>query len=121
MIGSAMIRFADTAGLDRRTLLRRALQAGLVSLGTPLARPALAQAQITPLKSNPFTLGVASGDPTPDGFVIWTRLAPEPLQPRGGMTALPREVSWEVATDPAMKAIVQSGLAVARMELGHSV
>jgi alkaline phosphatase D len=27
----------------------------------------------------PFTLGVASGDPSPDGFVLWTRLAPIPL------------------------------------------
>ena len=28
----------------------------------------------------PFTLGVASGDPLPDGVVLWTRLAPEPLE-----------------------------------------
>jgi alkaline phosphatase D len=27
----------------------------------------------------PFSLGVASGDPEPDGVVIWTRLAPDPL------------------------------------------
>lgn len=27
----------------------------------------------------PFQLGVAAGDPAPDGFVIWTRLAPDPL------------------------------------------
>jgi phosphodiesterase/alkaline phosphatase D-like protein len=26
----------------------------------------------------PFTLGVASGDSTPDGIVWWTRLAPDP-------------------------------------------
>src|SRR5690606_30055930 len=30
------------------------------------------------LSAYPFTLGVASGDPTPDGVVLWTRLAPEP-------------------------------------------
>ena len=34
--------------------------------------------------SNPFALGVASGDPEPDGVVIWTRLAPQPLD-GGGM------------------------------------
>ena len=33
----------------------------------------------------PFTLGVASGDPTPTGVVLWTRLAPRPLQPGYGM------------------------------------
>jgi len=29
----------------------------------------------------PFSLGVASGDPAPDGFVLWTRPAPDPLAP----------------------------------------
>jgi alkaline phosphatase D len=33
---------------------------------------------------DPFALGVASGEPAPDGFVIWTRLAPEPLRSRSG-------------------------------------
>ena len=32
----------------------------------------------------PFSLGVASGDPSADGFVLWTRLAPDPLH-GGGM------------------------------------
>ena len=35
-------------------------------------------------KQYPFTLGVASGDPSPDGIVLWTRLAPDPLN-GGGM------------------------------------
>jgi PhoD-like phosphatase, N-terminal domain len=39
------------------------------------------------LQSNPFTLGVASGDPLPDGVVLWTRLAPEPLTADGGLGA----------------------------------
>ena len=38
------------------------------------------------LADHPFQLGVASGDPSPDGFVIWTRLAPKPLE-GGGMPA----------------------------------
>ncbi|MGR6922862.1 PhoD-like phosphatase N-terminal domain-containing protein [[Actinomadura] parvosata] len=44
--------------------------------------------------ANPFTLGVASGEPLPDGVVLWTRLAVDPLgaDPRrpGGMA--PRSV-----------------------------
>ena len=32
----------------------------------------------------PFSLGVASGDPSPDGFVLWTKLAPKPLERGGG-------------------------------------
>src|SRR5215510_16515487 len=49
-----------------------------------------------------FTLGVASGEPSSDGFVIWTRLAVNPLAPdgAGGMSA-PLSVFWEVAADGA--------------------
>jgi alkaline phosphatase D len=68
----------------------------------------------------PFKLGVASGDPRPDGVVLWTRLAPDPL--RGG--GMPRQaviVDWEVAADERMTKIVQRGQTLARPELGHSV
>ncbi|MEU2516877.1 PhoD-like phosphatase N-terminal domain-containing protein, partial [Streptomyces syringium] len=34
---------------------------------------------------DPFMLGVASGDPWPDSVVLWTRLAPSPYEPDGGM------------------------------------
>jgi len=67
-----------------------------------------------------FTLGVASGDPSPDGFVIWTRLAPKPLE-GGGMPAENVEVAWEVAEDEAMTKIVRSGKTVASPQWGHSV
>src|SRR3954462_13584227 len=55
----------------------------------------------------PFSLGVASGDPAPDGVVLWTRLAPRPLEPGGGMPLEPVEVSWQVAEDEAMTRVVQ--------------
>ncbi|MCM8732337.1 alkaline phosphatase D family protein [Hephaestia sp. GCM10023244] len=69
----------------------------------------------------PFSLGVASGDPVPDGFVIWTRLAPKPLEPHGGMIAEIVTVGWEVAEDDAFRKIVLAGQAPARPELAHSV
>jgi len=69
----------------------------------------------------PFSLGVASGDPAPDGFVIWTRLAPEPLGEHGGMPMLSVPVRWEVAEDERFGRIVRSGEELARPELGHSV
>jgi alkaline phosphatase D len=57
--------------------------AGLAALAqVPLEEGALA-APRRGLGGYPFTLGVASGDPTPDGFVLWTRLAPDPLAPAG--------------------------------------
>jgi alkaline phosphatase D len=49
------------------------------------------------LADDPFKLGVASGDPTPTGAVIWTRLAPRPLEPEGGMAGQRVVVTWEVA------------------------
>lgn len=69
----------------------------------------------------PFALGVASGDPLPDGFVIWTRLAPEPLAENAGMPMLTVPVRWEVAEDERFDRIVRGGEALARPELGHSV
>lgn len=68
----------------------------------------------------PFTLGVASGDPSPDGFVLWTRLAPRPLE-GGGMPMVAVEVQWEVASDDQMLTHVQSGTAIAYAELGHAL
>ncbi len=68
----------------------------------------------------PFQLGVASGDPAPDGFVIWTRLAPKPLED-GGMPNALVEVSWEVATDANMSRIVRRGTTIAAPQLAHSV
>lgn len=69
---------------------------------------------------SPFQLGVASGDPTPDGIVLWTRLAPEPLH-GGGMPPENVEVSWQIARDESMRQIVRSGKAVASPRLAHSV
>lgn len=55
---------------------------------------------------NPFTLGVASGYPTPDGMVLWTRLALTPLAPGGGMPPEVIPVDWAVATDEIGRAHV---------------
>ena len=70
---------------------------------------------------DPFTLGVASGDPTPNGGVLWTRLAPRPLEPDGGMDGTRTAVTWEVAEDDTFTRIVKRGRATASFELGYSV
>ncbi len=67
-----------------------------------------------------FSLGVASGEPLPDGIVIWTRLARDPLN-GGGMPNKPLEVRWEVAADENMTRIVRSGVATARPEFAHAL
>jgi alkaline phosphatase D len=68
----------------------------------------------------PFKLGVASGDPDTNGFVIWTRLAPDLRD--GGMLEEPAiAVNWQVATDEKMQQVVRDGIAVASSDWGHSV
>lgn len=70
--------------------------------------------------SDPFTLGVASGDPWPDGFVLWTRLAPDPSSGTvvGQSNA---SVRWEIATDEGMRQVVKRGHGVASPDFAHSV
>lgn len=99
-------------------LNRRLFIAGAAATG--LAAPAIVRAQ-TPFRDYPFSLGVASGDPASDGFVIWTKLAPEPLAPRGGMPRDTMLVSWEVASDSGFTKDVIKGEVLARPELNHAV
>ncbi|MBB5684861.1 alkaline phosphatase D family protein [Sphingobium boeckii] len=101
---------------DRRTLIKLGAAFTLLGAASParlLAAPGF--------RHYPFTLGVAAGDPTPEGFVLWTRLAPEPMKPDGGMPPLDVRVRWEVAEDAAFRRIVRSGTAIARAGLAHSV
>ncbi|MBW4564900.1 MAG: alkaline phosphatase D family protein [Mojavia pulchra JT2-VF2] len=67
-----------------------------------------------------FSLGVASGEPLPDNVVLWTRLAPDPLN-GGGMPPYNVPVQWQIATDEKMRQVVRSGTQMATPELGHSV
>lgn len=102
--------------IDRRTLLKTSAGFALFS-----GLPASAAILTRPLGANPFTLGVAAGDPWPDGFVIWTRLAPRPLDEHGGMPQSIVPVAWEIAEDEHFSRGVRKGEALARPELGHSV
>ncbi|MEM7688938.1 MAG: alkaline phosphatase D family protein [Pseudomonadota bacterium] len=107
----------------RLELSRRfALKAFGASAITGLALVSGARAIAQPIfQAYPFQLGIASGEPSFDGFVIWTRLAPEPFEIGYGMPPAPVEVRWEVASDPGMRMKVAEGTAIARPELGHAV
>jgi len=95
---------------------RRTLIGGLAAT---VAAPAIVRAQS--VSDTPFTLGVASGDPSPDGFVIWTRLAPKPLELHSGLRMTKTTVNWEVASDDRFATTVAKGEAIAHPELGHSI
>ena len=85
-----------------------------------IGAPGILRAQSV-FRTFPFALGIASGDPAPDGFVIWTRLAPDPLEQHGGMAMTPMDVEWEVASDDRFATVVAKGTTVARPEVAHSV
>ncbi len=71
--------------------------------------------------SDPFMLGVASGDPDFSSVVLWTRLAPKPLEEDYGMKPEAVEVSWELAEEEGFGKIVARGTKVAQPEFGHSI
>ena len=101
--------------MNRRGFLLKSLL-GLSS--APLTAPLAASLDFS---TNPFTLGVASGDVTANSVVLWTRLAPEPRQAEGGMAAVSVPVQWEVALDARMSHIIQRGEVLATPALAHSV
>jgi len=112
--GTSSIRLVD----------RRRFLAG-TSLATAAAmvwRPAFGttRASVATLPTNPFTLGVGSGDPLPDAVVLWTRLAPDPLN-GGGMPPGDFPVEWVMATDESLTDVVASGTATAPEAYAHSV
>ncbi|HJU73978.1 MAG TPA: alkaline phosphatase D family protein [Gemmatimonadaceae bacterium] len=108
-----------TSPSTRREFVADSLRsaAALVALGN---LPARRDDSAWHTRAYPFTLGVASGDPLPDGFVAWTRLAPDHLG-GGGMPARPVPVRYEIASDDSFRQVVQRGEVLALPDLAHSV
>ena len=100
---------------------RMVLSAGVGLAATALMRSWPARGADITFADNPFTLGVASGYPEPNAVVLWTRLAPEPLVPGGGMPASPVAVDWEIGSDDALRTVVRRGMAYATPDWAHSV
>ncbi|QFG20692.1 alkaline phosphatase [Actinomadura sp. WMMB 499] len=115
---------ADAPKLDRRSfLVTTGLAVGTAATVSAVPGTAHAAPRARTLAGDPFTLGVASGDPEPDGFVLWTRLALDPLAEdgRGGMPNRNIDVHWEIASDERFRKVERRGKAVARPAAGHSV
>jgi alkaline phosphatase D len=131
--------YASGPNLTRRQSLF--LAGGALAQAVQLAafpKPALAGGLLLPkspnapqaMRQDPFSLGVASGEPAPDGFALWTRLAPDPLSADpampGGMASAETGGSdvalrYEIAEDPNMQKLARRGLAVAEARFAHSV
>ena len=118
---------ASIGSISRRTVLAGMAAAGLAAClpeGTWMGRSMLSgvadPAAVPGLPPGVFTLGVASGDPRPHGFVLWTRLAPKPLE-GGGMPNRTVPVRWQLATDQSFRHLVADGQVTTGPGVGHSV
>lgn len=99
--------------LGRRALLQAG--AGAVAAAGVLAAPAArATAPV-------FGHGVASGDPLPDGMILWTRVTVRPDAVPGSGAGEPATVRWEVAADQGFSEVVASGTATATADSDHTV
>ena len=109
---------SDFATLNRRHLLKALAGSTGLYLTDSLTHAALA---VPVFMNNPFGLGIASGDPSATGVVLWTKIIPEPLAPGAGIPRQRFEVEWEIATDEGMRDVVAKGMETAWPELGHAI
>jgi alkaline phosphatase D len=109
--------------VSRRAFLGLAAGAGVALAGTRITGSALfaAPRRAVQLPADPFRLGVASGDPLDDRVVLWTRLAPDPQAPDGGMAPETFAVRWEVAHDERFSKVAARGKVIADPEHAHAV
>lgn len=103
---------------SRRDFLR--VGAGAVALVALGGLPGCTAGRRLRTVDRPFRLGVASGDPTAGGVVLWTRLDGGALEAQGAHLD-PVAVRWELAADDAFRRVVRTGSTDARPELGHSI
>ena len=108
----------DSRRMDRRVFLGDLLRLAALAAVVPNDWRVLARLR---LADDPFQLGVASGDPTPHAIALWTRIAPRPLEPLGGLAGERVAVRWEIAHDERFARIVKRGTATAAPELAYSV
>ncbi|MFD5494128.1 alkaline phosphatase D family protein [Streptomyces sp. GDS52] len=108
---------SDSLAPRRRTVVKAAA-AGAVLAGplaaAPAARAATAQAPA-------FLHGLASGDPLPDGVLLWTRVTPTPEAIPGSGLGPDTEVGWTVALDKAFSTVVARGSTRATAASDHTV
>ncbi|GHI21575.1 phosphodiesterase/alkaline phosphatase D [Streptomyces hydrogenans] len=91
---------------------------------TAVTAPALLGAAAPALADAPapaFPHGVASGDPLPDGVLLWTRVTPSPEAVPGSGLGADVRVDWEVAEDRGFARVVASGATTAGAAADHTV
>ncbi|MGW2209013.1 alkaline phosphatase D family protein [Streptomyces sp. NPDC001781] len=106
----------NTPAPSRRTVVKAAAAGAVLAGPLAAALPARAATQ-TPV----FRHGVASGDPLPDGVLLWTRVTPVPEALPGSGAGPDTEVGWAVARDKAFTDVVATGSMTATAATDHTV
>lgn len=106
-----------TARLGRR----RFLHLSAATAGATILVPSIAVRQARGAAAPRFAHGVASGDPLPDGVVLWTRVTPTADSVPGSGTGPEVEVIWAVARDREMTDVVASGVKTTGPGRDHTV
>ncbi|MFI1286138.1 alkaline phosphatase D family protein [Streptomyces sp. NPDC020858] len=111
---------SQTAATPRRrtVVLAAAATAALAPLTSLGASAAHAAGSST---APAFLHGVASGDPLPDGVLLWTRVTPTTEAVPGSGLGPAVQVGWEVASDQAFSRIVAGGTVTASAATDHTV
>ncbi|MQY33107.1 Phospholipase D [Streptomyces sp. RB17] len=100
----------------RRTVVKAAAATAVLAGPLAVGLPARAADQ-----APAFLHGVASGDPLPDGILLWTRVTPAPDATPGSGVGPDTEVSWVVATDKTLANVVAKGSLTATAASDHTV
>ncbi|GIJ65321.1 phosphodiesterase/alkaline phosphatase D [Virgisporangium ochraceum] len=95
-------------GMPEHVTRRVVLQAASVATAATTAG-LVGAAPATGAPATTFQHGVASGDPLPDGILLWTRVTPTPDAAPGSGAGPEVTVRWQVASDPAFAAVVAAG------------
>ncbi|WP_460064585.1 alkaline phosphatase D family protein [Streptomyces sp. YKOK-I1] len=107
---------ADSLSPRRRTVVKAAAATAVLAGPLAAAIPARAAAE-----APAFLHGLASGDPLPDGVLLWTRVTPTAEAVPGSGLGPDTEVGWVVATDKALTNIVVRGSLTATAATDHTV
>ncbi|MFI8788082.1 alkaline phosphatase D family protein [Streptomyces sp. NPDC055105] len=107
----------DSLAPRRRSVVKAAAATAGAAALAPLATAHAAHAADGPA----FLHGVASGDPLPDGVLLWTRVTPTPDAVPGSGKGPDTDVRWEVAQDKDFRQVVAHGTTTARASADHTV
>jgi alkaline phosphatase D len=113
---TASLGDSDSLPPRRRTVVKAAAASAVLAGPLAAALPARAAEQ-----APAFLHGVASGDPLPDGILLWTRVTPAPEAIPGSGAGPDTEVEWVVAEDRAFTVVVAKGSVTASAASDHTV